>query len=181
MRKGFTLIEILVVIAIIFSFTAFIFANYKQGQPTYALMGEAQKMSFNIRKAQNMAMSAKEFHGKVPQGGYGVYFDTNNPNYYIIFGDCGGQEGYDISGTLCNGVGEKVEKIELGSGITINDISIDSNSGESDGYVIFIPPDPRVVIGTGPEVDHIEIRINLSGGSNHEAITVNKAGKIDIE
>lgn len=147
---GFTLIEILVVIAIIASFSAYIFASYRKSQPTYALLGVAQKISFDLRKAQNMAMSSKEFHGKVPQGGYGVYFSKNpsdNVYSYIIFADCDGSKDYNTSGSPCGeNISEKVEEIKLEKGIIINSISCLPACSLSDrGYIVFIPPDPTLL------------------------------------
>lgn len=187
-RLGFTLIEILLVIAIIFIFSTYIIVNYKKNQPTYALLGVAQKMSFNLRRAQNMAMSSKEFHGKVPQGGYGVYFPitpVGAVGNYIIFADCDGSKDYNTSGLPCEGnFSEKAEEIVLEGGVKISSILCSPACSLNDrGYVVFIPPDPTIIIGpanVGDNVTDINIALSVEGGPVR-TITVNKVGKIDIE
>lgn len=185
---GFTLIEILLVIAIIATFSTFIFINYRKSQPTYGLLAMAQKINFNLRKVQNMAMNSNEFNGSVPRGGYGIYFSANESGgiySYIIFADSNGSKTYDSSL-------EKVEEIKLDAGVQSSLISIVtcsppapcSTSHPASGYIIFIPPDPAVIIGSSNPIDNateLSVTLTLESSSVARTIAINKVGKIDIE
>jgi len=165
-NKGFTLVELLVSIFIIVLMAGIILANYRVGGQQFALQRSANKLAQDIRRAQQMAMSAKEFQGMVPIG-YGIRF-AQDYNKYVIYADCGNyttqcttyhcydgpgpltgsDDDPDWVGTPCNGKGEKVEEVTLESGITVD---LASNWGRAMlmARVVFIPPDPSVHINWG--------------------------------
>ena len=74
-ESGFTLTELLVVASIIILFSAIVLANYQTGNKQFALQRSAHKLAQDIRRAQEMAMSAKECEpcGNVVPPGYGIY------------------------------------------------------------------------------------------------------------
>ena len=97
MNRSFTLIEITVVIGIIALLTALILPNYRVGQRQFALQRSAHKLSQDLRRAQEMAMSAalsEETGGEVPEGGYGIQFQKTDTSY-ILFGDKNSNHSYD--------------------------------------------------------------------------------------
>jgi len=149
-----------------------IFANYRAGGEQFALQRSANKLAQDIRRTQQMAMSAKEYNQINPPGGYGVYLTMGTPGGYILFADCDSGYDYDAIGTPCNGVPELVEEIEFESGVNISSLS------PSPLTITFTPPDP-------------EIRVNGSLGSSatitltidtkSQMVTVNAAGLIEIQ
>ena len=122
-NKGFTLIEILVVLSIISLLTILTFTQYRTGQKSFALQRAAHQMAQDIRRAQEMAMSAKEcfpeicgeIESIIPDG-YGVYFETGLTNY-DLYADRNSNERYDGSDSIVE------EDIELEKGIYIEDVS----------------------------------------------------------
>ena len=96
-NNGFTLVEILVVIVIIMILTLVALPYFLQAGKQFALSRSAHKLAQDIRRAQEMSMSAKEFGGGVPPGGYGIYFPNDSHNY-ILFADLDGGQDYDGSG-----------------------------------------------------------------------------------
>ncbi len=183
-NKGFTLVEILVVIFIIILMSGMIFANYRQSGQQFALQRSANKLAQDIRRAQQMAMSAKEYRGEVPVGGYGIYFWPNpnppppNDRKYILFGN------RDIDNhTYNSGSDYEIEVISVEKGVKIADIKIDGNS-KAKMHISFIPPDPQVWIvppegggGSGAEII-LALEQDLT---KTKIIKVNKAGLIEIE
>lgn len=100
--RGFTLAEIMVSIFIIMLLAGIIFTNYRQGGQQFALQRSANKLVQDLRSVEQMAMSAKEYNGVSPKGGYGIYFDNSAAGdklHYILFADCNGNYKYDASGT----------------------------------------------------------------------------------
>ena len=163
--KGFTLIELIVVMAIIAIMTGIVFANYRNSQQQLALQRAASKLAQDVRRAQEMAMASEAFEGSIPEGGYGVYFTIIEPDHYILFADANGDREYDKDAIPKN---ELVEDIKIEKGVSIKALS-----GES-FHIIFVPPNPDIYIIPGPGM------IELIAGSKSRTIEINRAGLISI-
>ena len=187
MKKGFTLVETLVVISIIILLTTIALPSYKSGQRQLALSRSANKMAHEIRGAQEMAMSARKHEGSVPPGGYGVYFekytDDGSVNYDIyLYADSDGDETYD-SGEEVRAIYNESLEIYLESEVKIKEVKINSSQPDETS-INFRPPDPFIKIKDGGGVDHQEAIITLAlkaDESKTKVVTVNKAGLIDVE
>jgi len=173
-NKAFTLVESLITIFIIIALTLIIIPNYNSLRKQLALQRSAFKLSQDIRRVQEMAMSAKEFGGEIPGGGYGISLLSGAS--YVIFVDQDSDGKYDDPS-------ERVEDdVFLENGIEIE--SIDPVQLQT---IIFSPPDPEVFfMNSGGEaiinVDEIMVKIIISGDvSKNMEITINRAGLIDIE
>lgn len=165
MSKAFTIIELLVVVSIIVLITALTLPNYRQNDNQLAIQRSAHKISQDLRRAQEFAIAAKEFNGSIP-GGYGVYFDLNQADRYIIFADLDGDHKYDSN--------EKEEEIVFESSVVLNSLSpVDRGSLN----IFFVPPDP--VIQFFP--DAATASINIKAETLQETVQVNKAGLIFVE
>lgn len=173
---GFTLIELLVVISIIILLSGIMFANYRQGEQQFALQRSANKLAQDIRRAQQMAMSAKEYNGMIPPGGYGMYLKIDE-HWYAIFADCNDNGLYDDPGTTtpCNGLPETVE----GNVIIEGPVWICELCGEGvdEQIILFTPPNPEVTLTPGGDSTLIVLKNN----GQTETIRVNKAGLIEID
>lgn len=198
--RGFTLVELLVVLGIILLLSVIIFANYRAGQKEYILQLEAYKIVQNIRKVQEWAMSAKEI-GPVgdkvfPVGGYGIAFNINDPpgglgkDKYVLFIDCNDNHFLDLPPAApCGALGfsEIVEEIKLESGVKINrpyrivgGISFPKFSA----YITFTSPDPvyyeRCWGGAGPFPTHQPVAIEIELNGKSKKIKVISTGLIEI-
>ena len=163
MQKAFTLIELLVVTGIIILLSALVLPNYRTGESQLALQRSANKLAQDIRRAQEMAMSAKEFEGVVPPGGYGINFQTNLTSY-ILFADLNNNKVFDS--------GEAIETLSLERGVKISNLS-----PASPLTISFTPPDPTVNINLSNSL----AIITLSNNGQTKIIKVNKAGLIYVE
>lgn len=194
-KTGFTLVELLVSIFIIVLLAGIIFASYRTGGQQFALQRSANKLAQDIRRVQQMAMSAKETNlgGQVPagqefvpKGGYGISFDTISSNSsYMIFADCNENRQY-TSGNVCvsDSYPEDVETIELEKGVQIKDIQKEGGGSPDRIDITFVPPDPEIHIvpPAGGEPSWCEIILVLiADSSKTKTITINKAGLIEIE
>lgn len=87
---GFTVIELVVAMAIFGLLSAATIANFRQAQKSDALRHDSLALSENIRKVQNLGMSGQVFEGDVPPGGYGVLLNPTYPypsTEYFLFAD----------------------------------------------------------------------------------------------
>jgi prepilin-type N-terminal cleavage/methylation domain-containing protein len=85
--KGFSLIELLVVVLIIISLTLVVATKYPDAIQSYTLSSAAQNVALLIRQAQQYDVSVKEGTG----ARYGVYVDTYAKTFQLfIDGQAGG-------------------------------------------------------------------------------------------
>jgi prepilin-type N-terminal cleavage/methylation domain-containing protein len=185
MEKSFTLVELLIVIGIITILSSISFPFYRNAQKQYILESEAQKLAQEIRKVEEMGMSAKEITNPnnpsekfVPSGGYGIYFSLV-PQRIIIFADCDDSHTYTrapppVCGTSPPRFFERIEDLNLDPRVRLAHLSPSSPLN-----IVFKPPDPTVFIdGTSSAT----ITISLgSDPSKTKKIIINKAGLIYVE
>lgn len=92
-QGGFTIIELLMVIAIITILPVVIVSNFPQIKLQFALSHAAQAFLQDVRQVQDMALSSlphKDSFGiSQPVGGYGIYLDTDRlgNKKYIMYAD----------------------------------------------------------------------------------------------
>ena len=79
--KGFTLVETIVVVAVVSIFSIVMMANYQGSQKQQSVQRAAHQLAGDIRRAQNMAMASVEQGGLIPYG-YGIHI-IKNSNYYL--------------------------------------------------------------------------------------------------
>lgn len=170
-QKGFTLFEMLVVIAIIGIIAALILVRYREGQKTYTLSQAAQILVSDLRQAQTMAITGAEVSGYPQIGGFGIYINNStNPYSYSLFLNTAS----DLSGCPNGVVPEAVLKtVNLSSGISID------NSATN---VFFAPPSPKTCINNNSS-DSITYTLTQTSNDNTTKviIIIDKYGKIDVQ
>ena len=180
-NKAFTVVESLVTILIITVLSLIILPNYTSLRQELAFQRSANKLAQDIRKVQEMAMSAQEFGGAIPEGGYGIYLRTVPPVFphtsYALYIDENNNRRCD---GCVPGTEEFIGRVDLESGIKI--LSLDENHVN----IIFKPPDPTVFFtdedGVDLGLDQVSIVFSLiSDETKTITINVNKVGLINIE
>ena len=174
-NRAFTLIEMLIVMAIVVIISSLIFLNYGKQKQHFALQRSTYKLAQDIRKASEMGMSARVFKGEVPRGGYGIYFSTASPTSYILFADLDGDH-------LYSGPGEEEEEINLEKRVYIKEILPPSYSFLN---ITFQPPNPTVTIsnedGTSTTSEATIVLSLETDPAITRKIKINSAGLIDID
>lgn len=192
MKKGFTLIEMLLVVSIMLILTLIIVPIYQESRNQLALQRAANKLAQDIRRAEQMAMSTKECDicgGIIPSGGYGIYLATTtwpNPEGYTayFYADTSSvaQERYDSGDQIIETISlEKEVRIK-----TVEDTLFVPNRKKFS--VNFKSPDPVINLmrwDPGAEQQLIgDLLITLSlkeDATKTKSIRVNKVGLIYIE
>lgn len=171
---GFTIPELLVVVAIIVLMTGLMLPTFRSGERTLALNRVVHKAGQDVRRAQELALRAEIY--TCPNdpaekiSGYGVFFDQNIPASYIIFAECNDNNTYD---TGTDGI---VETIQLES-----DIEISSVSPSAKTSIVFVPPTP-LVFTNGNSGEDVQISFQRTDGAGTvKTLGINSKGVIDID
>lgn len=145
--RGFTLVEMLVVLAIIVVISAVAFTSQTMFNRTLTLTNTAYNVALSIRQAENYGIASRIF-GSVKNAGYGVHFDALVTDRYYFFADIYPLAG-DSNNCHCNnavcaalpdakpgncvydaGASELFSQYTFGSGISVADLcGIDSSTG----------------------------------------------------
>ena len=167
---GFTLIEMLIVMAIIIIITGIVIFNIGSERQNSALLRSAQKLSLDLRRIQSFALSSKVFKTSEVPCGWGIHFNNVGSTNYIIFADLAVNPNCSDRDFLraANG-SEDFENVNLDGGITINSLS----GGLSD--VVFTPPEPTV--NFVPAQTSVSITLSNENGAAR-SINLNKTGFI---
>ena len=179
-QKGFTLLELMVSVAIIAIVSTIFLSSYRSGGRKSDLRMAAQMLVSNVRIAQSNALSLKHFEGSMPDGGWGVVFDRN-ASEYVIFADV--DDDVVCDSTCDNTSNEDASRIALADGITILDTLGDGGSINR-VQVSFLPPDPQIFIclDNAGQCNYSVGQIVLGDSySNTIKININKFGLVEIE
>jgi prepilin-type N-terminal cleavage/methylation domain-containing protein len=165
--KAFTLIEVLVMIAIIGLLSVLVLPNYRQVSRQTTLQSAANKLAQDIRNIQSMTMSSKDIGLPAFRGAFGVYFKLASSTSYALFADKNNSGQYDT--------GEELDgkSVYLDAGISISGLTA------SPLTIIFTPPNPNVTIQTGASTSSLA-EIIFSNGSQSKKINVNIAGLVYV-
>ena len=181
-QKAFTFVESMIVIAMIGILSIVIIPSYQSARNQLALERAAVKLAQDLRKVQEMAMSAQDCEvcpgGGIPEGGYGLYINKNDPlcsdNCYHIYANIAAPwDKYTSSDII-------LETIFIENGVLMHDLVVPSGNYS----VNFTPPDPIVHIKNmaGEDKDNVTMILALaSDDSKQKRIDVNVVGLIDID
>ena len=160
-KNGFTLAEILTVVFVFLIITTLVLANFRKGEQTSQFLLATEQLASDIRKMQTQALTGIIEEEIVASGGFGLYFDTAEADYYLLFRDDGDQD-YDGEDTI-------LETVFLPNGITLGSLTEDPLA------VIFQPPKPTVYINGVQSTNSVEIQL-ASGkvADKYGSVTLNR-------
>lgn len=170
-NRGFTLLEMLVALAIMAIIAVLIFANYRQGQKNYLLTQVAQRFVGDIREAQNMAVTGAEVTGYSEIGGFGIYVDNStNPYSYRLFLSTTSNPATGCPLGIMPGV--TLRTVNLPTGISIS---------PRNRNIFYAPPDPDTCINLNPSSNSITFTLTQISTGRTKNVIVNKYGVIDVQ
>jgi len=155
-KSGFTMIELLVVMAIMGIIAAIALPSYNKARNSKELLLAREQIAGDIRMAQNYSYNVLKFtDGSFPAGGYGVHFDISTPKKYIIFADLNDNQTYDAAL-------ETFQEINLPRSVEISELRANGDSVDiSPVDIVFKPPYGNVFITSSPD---LKIEIKNSDG-----------------
>ncbi len=182
-ERGFTIIEMLVVIAIVAILPTVVIANFPRIRQQFALSRAAYAFAQDVRSTEGRSLSSnlyKDAEGNYQSvAGYGVYLDMSQygNKKYIIYADASpGNQQYDdldyIVSTIDLGVNEPGIMVKELDNVVGNNASINFN-----------PPDPTTTI---TQLDQGETGIDVvfaveSDPLQTKTVSVNSSGLVEVK
>ncbi len=186
-NRAFSVIELLVVVAIISLISGIVLYNHRIFSGGVALENLAYEIALTIRQAQffgvNVRVAQTTSGGTTFEAPYGVYFDINNPSQFIFFADLDADGYYDSPGEL-------VEAYNITPGRQIKNLCIEDScaSPVDELNITFKRPDPDAVIKTdkvpdcGDGCSSAQIYVGTTDGSlPDKVVNIGVTGQISIE
>jgi type II secretion system protein H len=168
-EAGFTMIELITVLAIIAIVSVMVFANYRSGNQQFTLENEAYMLAQNLRKVQEMAMSSKQISGVDPSG-FGVYLKQGDSSYKLYA---------DLSVPANNtyeATDYTVQNVTMAKYVYLKTVTPDLLS------VNYTPPDPVTALtGNTGQVAQATIELGLEGTTKTQTVIVNRGGLIYVQ
>ena len=177
MKKGFTLIEILVVVSITVIISSFALVYTRSSQNQVSLQVETQKIASFIFRAKSLAITTYN-RPSVQSCGYGLGVNYSARTYRVF--------SYDEATTTCSAIQEIKEayRTTITSSVLPNEIVFDQSQSDSLMLVLFVPPSPRTLLSNnaGGFVTSGALTIYLStkDGLAKRTVTVSPAGQVDL-
>lgn len=142
--RGFSLVELLVVTAVIVIVTTTVLSNQAKFGTTVVLERLAYDIALSLRKAQTYGVSVYRSASGVYSSSYGIYIDLASPSSYVLFAD--GSPGNGMFNT-----GETLENQNLPNGYRLEDICVTPSFGAESCTatridIAFSRPDPDALI-----------------------------------
>ncbi len=168
--RGYTLVELLMVAAIVSVMSVIAFANYGENRKNVVLRQAAQQLVLDLRQVQNMAMNVTLIGGGIPSGGFGVHFNASPSSSYILYADTDNNKIY-------TGISEKFPTSTSPDRALDSGIVISSTGGVTD--INFTPPNPTVAITPAAASAIITLRYGV-GGPTKNIIVNGITGQITV-
>jgi len=164
-EKGFTLIELMVSIAIVGIIASVIVVNTRFGERQQALAQTAQKLVLDLRKAQNSALAP----GAETDCIYGLKIDSDSS--YFIYKRSDAECLSDGQYIYIDGSASKTETIILNKNIKF----IAWNK-----EVAFEAPEPITYIDGASTTPNLEIDLFSSVNNTAKKVIINRLGQMEI-
>lgn len=177
MKKGFTLLELMVTVSIMVIILSIMVFNFSKTDNKTVLAQIAYGVALNIRQAQVNSISVKSVGG-VFENGYGVHFAVGDKyvNFYVDKNGTIKETGLDN--------GSSIEEIKIPNGYQISDICDGESCSISSADVTFWRPDPSARL-TSPDGNTLyggplKIELSSDNGSISKHVKIYRSGQISI-
>lgn len=160
-RTGFTIIELVIVVAIIALISGMVGIRFLQTNAQHAVKNTALNVSSGLDEARSRAVS-----GQTSGGGssWGVYVDLAAKPQAVLFVDVDGDEVYTVADTS--------EEIELDDATSLTDCKINSTSLTTCGVLYAAPSGSASLFtsGVAPTSPLTSLEIDLQSTANTDVI-----------
>jgi prepilin-type N-terminal cleavage/methylation domain-containing protein len=142
-EAGFTLIEMIMVIALIATMLAFSIPNFQTGKIRQDVKSTARKFASDLRYAQTQTLAQKAHSETDPVHSVGLYLEKD-AGRYTLFEDTDGNKQYE------HGVDADLAVTSFQNGVLVKNIALNSPSGTANNKVtiMFSPTGETSSVGS---------------------------------
>ena len=165
-ERGFTLIELMVSIAIVGILASVVAANTSFGNRQQVLAQAVQKLALDLRKAQNFALAP----GAETDCIYGLKIDSDSS--YFIYKRSDAECLIDGQYIYMEGSSSKTETVILNKNIKFAAFNKE---------VAFEAPEPIAYINNSSTTASLEIELSSSVNNTVKKVIINRLGQVEIQ
>lgn len=178
--RGFTMVEIVVMLAIVVIISAIVLANFPSVSGSINVQKTAQRFALALREAQNRALSVRVVQGPlgpVVPPAVGVNVAIASPTTYIVFADMNSNKIYDAASDII------IERLSLEKTVSILDIQDEASGSQSVVNIVFSVPEAMATIYnvSGSIGESALIRFRTDAGNVIRSVRVRTSGQIATE
>lgn len=180
LKKAFTLVELLVVISIFSLISISVFYNHSKFSSRIKTENLAYEVAISIRQAQFYGLNVRG-QNNVFDVGYGVHFDKDDLQTYILFSDLDGDKSYDTGEAIDIYTIPTSQRIKQFCGY-ISVSSTQCNPTIESLDIVFTRPDPEADISSNLNTYALaDIIIESLSGEDSKTVQVGLTGQISIQ
>ncbi len=167
-NKGFTVIEMLVVISIIILLSSFLILYSRTGENQIVLFRDQSRVIVALNRAKSLSIQL--FNTPQPACAFGVHFSQAESSF-LIFRDLSAN--CQNADHVYTGPSELFEKYQLSPKIKFGELALTD--------IVFIPPDPKTLIDNDPNKTEAVINLQTLDGNSSLKVKVNNAGQVTTQ
>lgn len=186
MEKGYTMVEMVVLLAIVTAVSSVVLFSFTGLSEGTALTRSARELALAIRQAQNMSLAVTQLTvGSPPTAqippAVGIRLSISEPNTYFLFADL------PVGDNRYSGLSEIVPgtQITFERRVKINRIIDESGNAKSLAHIIFAAPEATMLItdanGSSSLGEKIDIELTGPSGTLKRTIMVRISGQVSIK
>lgn len=171
-EKGFTLVEMLIVVAITAMLSSLLIIYNRTGEYQIVLFREQSKLASAIFRAKTLSVAT--FGNSEAPCGYGVHFDPGGSYFIYRIIPRGGEDCSAVPKKYVDGQSEKFES-DFSLPSTISFVNLDVSD------IFFMPPNPDTYIFNNASAGDAEIVLEITQTGSQSTVTVTQAGQITAQ
>jgi prepilin-type N-terminal cleavage/methylation domain-containing protein len=174
--RGFTLVEVLAVIAILGIVTSLMLFQYRQFDSQLLLRNLAYEIALTIREAQTLGIGVRG-SGGVFTYSHGVHFATGTA--YFLFRDANDNGRYDGTDTILNRY--TIERRNTISNLCVGSAPLSGGEcNQASLDILFERPDPDAFFYPTPSASDAQITVTSSSGTTR-TIDITATGQVSVQ
>lgn len=181
--RGFTIVEMLVAIAIILLFSSMTLASYTRFSGHITLDILTHNVALTVRQAQAFALGGRRFNTVSPP--YGIHIVRADKFFFTFYADVNSSNSYDDTAA------EFFEKFTLPAGPSVSDLCVNNvNGGGTCGLlsldILYKSPKPDAIIcattaGGTSCTGNSDAEIVMSNATGAATVVAWKVGQISLK
>ncbi len=186
-KMGVTLIELMVVIAIVMILTAVVLFRQRTFESTILLRNTAYEFALSVREAQSYGVSVRQDSADAVSGRYGIHISLSSPESTILYADNDEDNRYDVGEDRQINIFQKPFSVR---NICVTTLGVEECSDSVPSMIgleiLFIRPDPDArlyVVRTGnitQSVSKAKVSIGTSENKSIDVV-ISSLGQVSVQ